>query len=156
MLREQCQVGMQVIFGRERGEKTLGKVIKMNPKTAKVETLEDRGSKYPAGSVWGVPYSMMSPASGEALPESREPLKYSPFQDPAEICIMEAISCVYTALSPENLSADGELPRYAVEQKRRRYNAMLRGLETALGRKVSEMESYEWEQSRREYKQVVS
>lgn len=50
MQREQVKVGMTVVFGRENGEKTTGKVVKMNPKKAKVEILEDRGSRSKAGS----------------------------------------------------------------------------------------------------------
>lgn len=60
MLREQCRVGLSVTFGRECGEKTVGEVVKMNPKKAKVKTAVARGST-PAGTVWNVPYSMLAP-----------------------------------------------------------------------------------------------
>ena len=67
---EQARIGMQVYFGRSQGEKTLGKIIKLNPTKAKVETLEGRGNGRGgmAGSVWSVPYSMMEPAGGQAGP----------------------------------------------------------------------------------------
>lgn len=58
---------------------------------------------------------------------------------------------MYGELSPENLTADGELPFHVVQQKSRRYNAMLRHLFAALGREVTEMEVYEWTKSRKEY-----
>ncbi len=60
MKREDCQVGMLVSFGRERGAKTRGKVIKLNDKKAKVQTLEPRGQASVAGAVWSVPYSMLT------------------------------------------------------------------------------------------------
>lgn len=60
MQRELCRVGMSVQFGRTRGEKTIGVVEKLNPKKAKVRTTEQRGET-PAGTVWNVPYSLLSP-----------------------------------------------------------------------------------------------
>ncbi len=62
-----CKVGMKVYFGRVRGEKTLGEVIKINPTKAKVKILEDRGNGQGCepGSIWGVPYSMMEPKDNE-------------------------------------------------------------------------------------------
>ena len=59
MLREDCKVGMTVSFGRGRGAHTRGRVLKVNDKKAKVETLEARNSN-PAGSIWQVPYSMLT------------------------------------------------------------------------------------------------
>jgi len=59
MLREQCKVGMTVSFGRGRGAQTKGRVLKVNEKKAKVETLEQRNSNA-AGTIWNVPYSMLT------------------------------------------------------------------------------------------------
>jgi len=59
MLREQCKVGMTVSFGRGRGAHTKGRVLKVNEKKAKVETLEQRNSNA-AGTIWNVPYSMLT------------------------------------------------------------------------------------------------
>lgn len=59
MLREQCKVGMTVTFGRMAGEKTTGVVEKCNPSKAKVRTTEARG-RTPAGTIWNVPYSMLT------------------------------------------------------------------------------------------------
>lgn len=47
-------VGDTVRFGRPNGEKTLGKVVKVNRKSLKVEILESRGSRSQAGQVWRV------------------------------------------------------------------------------------------------------
>lgn len=60
MLKEQCKVGMTVSFGRGRGAHTKGRVLKVNDKKAKVETLEQRNSNA-AGTIWNVPYSMLTP-----------------------------------------------------------------------------------------------
>lgn len=151
MLREACRVGMKVRFGRTRGEKTLAKVVKMNAKTAKCETLEERGySNRPVGQVWNVPYSLMTPAEGETVAVvQREPIKYNPF-DPNN-GIYELILGCYSGLSPENLTADGELPRHLVNQRRAELNRKLRGFAIALGREVSEDEAYEWYHSKQEY-----
>jgi hypothetical protein len=143
---------MKVRFGRRRGEQTLGKIIKLNPKAAKVETLEERGySNRPIGQVWTVPYSLMKPADGETpnAPVQREPLKYNPFNE--DNGFLELILGIYNGLSPENLTADGELPYSVVNQKRAKYNRQLRGLFMALGREVTEDEAYEWWKSKNEY-----
>ena len=59
MNREDCKVGMTVSFGRGRGAHTKGRVLKVNDKKAKVETLEQRNSNA-AGTIWNVPYSMLT------------------------------------------------------------------------------------------------
>lgn len=64
MIREQLKVGMKVLFGRPNGEKTLGEVIAVNPKKAKVKTLEGRGVRDQIGAIWHVPFSLMCPAPG--------------------------------------------------------------------------------------------
>jgi hypothetical protein len=97
MLREHVVKGMKVYFGRKHGEKTLGEVVKVNPKKAKVKQLEDRGSirDYPIGTMWTVPFSLMEPADPTAIPKAplfgsvpvtappvpREKLTYNPFDD---------------------------------------------------------------------------
>lgn len=156
MLREAARVGMKVYFGRRRGEKTLGEIVKLNDKSAKVKTLEDRGrsDRHFIGQEWGVPYSLMEPAEAgatatPAAPVQREPLKYNPFDD--NNTILEAILGVYSGLSPENLTADGELPRAAVRQRYAELQRKLKGLQIAYGREVSESEAYEWYRSKQEF-----
>lgn len=51
---EGFRIGQTVRFGRKNGEKTLGKVVKVNRKSLKVQILENRGSKSPSGEVWRV------------------------------------------------------------------------------------------------------
>jgi hypothetical protein len=72
MKKENCEVGMKVVFGRENGQKTLGIVRKMNPKKCKVEILEDRGRKSVKGQVWIVPYSLMSAVKTNVVPNELE------------------------------------------------------------------------------------
>ena len=66
MLRSDARIGMRVVFGRagERAEKSFGKIIKINPKTALVETLEQRGmfKMHDVGSKYHVPYYLIEPA----------------------------------------------------------------------------------------------
>ena len=51
------KVGMIVEFGRPNGEKTQGKIVKVNPKKIKVEQIGTRGVKktYDEGALWTVP-----------------------------------------------------------------------------------------------------
>lgn len=70
MKKENCEVGMKVVFGRENGEKTLGIVRKMNPKKCRVEILEDRGRKSVKGQIWMVPYQLMSPVKTNVVPKN--------------------------------------------------------------------------------------
>lgn len=157
MLREAARIGMKVYFGRHNGEKTLGEIVKLNPTKAKVKTLEDRGrsERHFIGQEWGVPYSLMEPAEAGATatptaPVRREPLKYNPF-DHTNNAILEAMLGVYSGLSPENLTADGELPRSVVRQRHAELSRQLKGLQIAFGREVDEGEVYEWHRSKQEY-----
>lgn len=173
MLRNEVRTGMVVVFGRDRGEQTLGKVIKCNPTKAKVQTLESRGSDWKrggndAGQIWGVPYSLMRQATqaeidslGEdvtkKLPVSAfripEPLKYNEF-DPKN-GILELIAGCYNQLSPENLHCDGEISRSAAAARAVEINRQLKGLFIAYGRTVSEGEIFQWVMSKREAKRVA-
>ncbi len=82
MIREQARTGMKVVFGRSNGEKTLGKIIDINPKKALVETLENRGrgKGSPIGSKWRVPYEMMEPEN-EQVDKMIGVTFHSPYQD---------------------------------------------------------------------------
>jgi hypothetical protein len=161
MLRENCKVGMKVVFGRGQGEKTLGEVVKVNPTKAKVKTLEERGNGRGSmvGAVWTVPYSLMTPAEvafideGDNLPrqpleglmvKGEEDLPLSKHLTYGDKCIMEAIVSTYNDLSPEWLTADGERPMNQVILLRNKLNQRLRYLFQALGRPVSETVAFDW------------
>tara|TARA_B100001778_G_scaffold77694_1_gene62715 strand:- start:409 stop:963 length:555 start_codon:yes stop_codon:yes gene_type:complete len=55
--RTAFRVGQTVRFGRTNGEQSLGKVVKVNAKSLKVELLEPRGTHrtYEVGGIWRVP-----------------------------------------------------------------------------------------------------
>lgn len=161
---EDCRVGMEVVFGRGNGEHTRGVVTKLNRVKAKVQTTETRG-RTAAGTVWGVPYSMMEPANGngfrvETTPAAPvrnvadEPVEYNPFQSREDQLILEAICSVYNSLSPENLCCDGELPVHLVRRKRTELNRKLDGLFKAFGRPVSETAAYGWWDKKREAREA--
>lgn len=65
MKREDAKIGMEVMFGREGGEKTRGKLLKMNRAKFKIEQLESRGTfqDYPVGTLWTVPPHLVSPVN---------------------------------------------------------------------------------------------
>lgn len=145
MLRSEATICMQVIFGRPNGEQTLGVIVKLNPKTAKVKILESRGTRTTAGAVWKVPYELMRPAPNQAAPEVN--LEDRPLDKSLGVIdrrIVELIDVVYSHLSPESLTCDGELSRTQVQIRSRELNRQLQGLFKALGRPVSESVALEW------------
>lgn len=145
-----CRVGMEVLFGKGNGEYTRGVVEKMNRVKAKVRTIENRG-KTIAGTVWSVPYSLMNVAGSSPTPPSLPEIKFHVFQDPIEQSILETINLIYNALSPENISCDGEIPLSVVQSRRAKYNRQLRGLFQALGREVDESTAYNWYKEKQEF-----
>lgn len=60
----------------------------------------------------------------------------------AEYDILVDIQRVYTSLSPENLTCDGELPPTAVKDRQRRLLQELQNLFAEIGRRVSEEEAF--------------
>lgn len=154
---EDCRVGMEVIFGRGNGEHTRGVITKINRAKAKVQTTENRGQTT-AGTVWSVPYSLMEPAGSAgntgveySTKVSLPPISYHPFQDYVEQLILEAINCVHSNLSPENLTCDGEASAALISQRRAKLNRQLKGLFQAFGREVDENTAYKWMMERNEY-----
>jgi len=148
MLREECRVGLPVIFGRPNGEKTKGIIRKINPTTAKVETTEDRSNRTVAGQMWKVQYALIQPdpnasaAVSSGRDPADEPLVYHQFDENNPL--LEIILKCYGDLSPENLTCDGELPMTAIRQKKARLDRWLKHLQLALGRQVSETVIYNW------------
>jgi hypothetical protein len=59
--------------------------------------------------------------------------------------IMEEIRNVYSDLSPEALSCDGEMPPHLIRKRQRELTARLAALQSELGRGVSETEAFEAE-----------
>ena len=145
---------MKVFFGRGRGEKTLAEIEKCNDKTAKVRTLEQRGNGRGSemGSVWNVAYGLLTPADTSAAVAriAPQPLEYSPF-DSVENLILQAIMIIHNQLSPENLSCDGEASMAHINATRRECARQLKGLQLALGREVTEEQTWAWYQSKQAY-----
>ena len=154
MIRSDFHVGQKVIFGRTNGEKTLGKIEKLNHLKAKVKTLEDRGRDHLAGEVWSVP-SMITPADkdGNPQPQPVKKLEFNQFQPEEDRYILKAIAAIYGAMSPENLSCDGEASTAHVRHYAALYRKKLNALFTAFGRSISESEIYEWERQEKEYEE---
>lgn len=166
MDKSEARKGMKVIFGRGRGEQSLGEIKRVNEKKATVVLLESRGNGRgsEAGSEWGVPYSMMRPATeseikagtGNGAPPAAQsqrsnadtPINYNPFQSADDVYILQAINQVYRQLEPEWLTADGERPRAQIQQLYNEYQRKLRGLFAALGREVSETVAFNWSQQK--------
>jgi hypothetical protein len=170
---QDVKVGMKVMFGRPNGEQTLGEIIKINPTKAKVKALASRGNGRGSdvGTIWTVPYSLMTPTGVAMLDElnSRPPLSldglmvvgtenlpmsYNEFMPHGDRCIMEAIVDTYNRLSPEWLTCDGELSRSQVMTKKNQLERRLKSLFQALGRPVSESVAYQWDDERKQ-KQAV-
>ena len=128
------KVGDTVLFGRTNGEKTRGRITKVNAKSYKVTTLESRGtrSQYTSGGSWRVPHSLVW-ADGQS--QAKAPSR-------PEMDILKDISNVYCGLSPENLYCDGEISHSAAMVKARHLNAKLKTLFKELGREVSEYEAW--------------
>lgn len=132
------QKGDRVLFGRSNGEKTLGEVVKVNRAKLKIKQLEARGTyrAYPVGTVWTVPPSLCTKASGSTpVPEAPKPKR-------PEGEILNEIRGIYASLSPENLSCDGELPISHVRRRAASLRGQLRVCFRELGREVSESEAF--------------
>ena len=181
MNREDCRIGMIVEFGRENGQHTKGVVIKMNPKKAKIRTIESRGAGRgsQAGSLWVVSYgvivavqdgtteatiamqSFVQPnnpavkAFAQAKSMADQPVPYTPFTH-ADNLILEAIYWAHMELSPENLSCDGELPVHVVNARRSKLNARLTHLYKAFGREVGENAACNWMDEKRSKETATS
>lgn len=134
------QVGMKVYFGRDDGEKTLGEIVKLNRVKAKVKTLETRGSGRGSGvgTIWGVPYTMITPADSQNTFTPKEKLRYNP-DNKIENLIIEAIMLCQAQLEPDNLVSDND--RVVLQRQ-------LNGLNKAFGRELDITEIIDWSISR--------
>jgi hypothetical protein len=154
MERHEARFDMIVVFGRHHGEKTLGQIVKLNPSKARVKTLEQRGSVRvkDEGQIWGVPYSLMRPATPEEI-KAASANQQTPVANPKPLPvsldggdehILLAIHNCYVGLSPENLHCDGEISHSAAMRRAGEIRRKLQGLFTAFGRTVTEDEVDAW------------
>jgi hypothetical protein len=79
MEREELKQGMKVYFGRERGEHTLGEVVKINTTSISVRQLEARGT-HPVGTIWRVSHRLLQ-AAGAGSPASIQATPAAPTKD---------------------------------------------------------------------------
>jgi hypothetical protein len=80
-----------------------------------------------------------------APPKPRKPAQRRVFEGSIpqdEKSILRRLSDIECELSPENLTCDGEAPRYYVREKASRLNAEKRALIAALGRTPTDKELY--------------
>ena len=66
-------IGDEVLFGRPNGEKTRGRVVKVNASSVKVTQMEARGGK-PVGTEWRVHPSLVFPLDSKPALPSLAPL----------------------------------------------------------------------------------
>jgi len=141
-------VGDRVYFGRPNGEQTLGEVVKVNLKSLKVKQVEVRGTfrTRAVGTLWKVPPSLcrLESAGDGKVNMAQLPLPVKRSDD----VILEEISGVYSDLSPENLTCDGELSQSQVMRRGAALNRKLRACFAELGRTVSEEEIWKrWQKN---------
>ena len=157
MNREDCRINMPVLIGRTNGLKTKGQIIKLNPQTAKVRTLESRNN-FMMGTIINVAYALMYPMSARNSVQNQSndlPVKVaqSSVQADADVpltfsavdnAILKAINECYSELSPENLTCDGEANPVFVKQRYNKLHNQLNHLFAAFGRQVSEEAADAW------------
>lgn len=59
--------GMRVVFGHADGDQTLGRIVRLKPTRAMVESLQERAGRA-AGVRWNVPYHLMRAADDQQAP----------------------------------------------------------------------------------------
>lgn len=128
-------VGDIVIFGTPNGEKTRGRVVRVNRKSLSIEQLEVRGQQRVrgVGTKWRCHPSLVRLADGTApAPKAKRP----------DSEILSDLRSIESRLSPENLSWDGERSPAQVRAAARRLNAEKRRLTKELGRTPTFSEIY--------------
>lgn len=118
-VNERFKKGDRVYFGRPSGEKTLGKIIRVNAATYTVETLEERGVSRVRGegAKWRVSKSLVSPADGILPPPVSAPVSV-PKRDKASL--LRELANIESLLEPERLYWDGERPRSEARKAERK------------------------------------
>ena len=127
------KIGMKVSFGRPNGEKTVGKIVKVNPKKLKIEQTEVRGLQktHSIGTVWTVPKNERFVQVLDLHTDEWVAVKTSTRPESEILADLQSIEC---GLSPENLSCDGELSRTAINRRYASLMSQKRVLIKELGR----------------------
>lgn len=141
------KVNDKIIFGRQNGEKTIATITKINKSKLKVRQDEARGI-HPVGTIWTVPPNLCTTLDGN--PIENKPLISKPKATdmPDEWWIhlheheIEILASIYSQLSPENLSCDGEASRSYVRQREILLNKKLQAAYVLLERELDESTVY--------------
>lgn len=89
------RIGDKVVFGRSRGEMTLGEVVKVNAKTVKIRQLELRG-RHAIGTVWTVAANLCTPVVSTVPNTTSTPA--APQETRSESAIMQEIQALESRL----------------------------------------------------------
>lgn len=102
------KVGDLVMFGRINGERTLARIVKLNPKRAKVVTLEVRGhgAGSAVGTTWNVQYGALKSATTEDAKRA-SPAAESAGPHPVGLRITKV-----RPMTPNEMEAEGWTPGY--------------------------------------------
>lgn len=159
MRKEDCRVGMAVVYGDMKGV-----VVKINPKNARVRTVA--GDKRP-GSLWSIPYGLLEPAIGISTemmmrsfeqPDNQGIKTYfahaNRADDPVEAeegtpqyFVMQAVCELWRRLDDEALAREAD-NAHTARWLRGRYSDMINRLFGVLGREVSKEAADNWESGR--------
>ncbi len=120
-------VGDVVEFGRPNGEKTEGRVVRVNAASITIEQTEQRGVARvrEAGTKWRVHPSLVKPLSKAKRSDAE---------------IITALRNIEAGLSPENLFADGLRNRTVARRMESRLMSERAALVAELGREPSPRE----------------
>lgn len=131
------RVGDIVSFGRPNGEKTEGRVVKVNAASVSIEQTEVRGQTRlrEAGAKWRVHPSLVSLVNNGGTAPVAAP---KPTRSEAEL--IAALQRLEGALSPENLYCDGERPVAQARRLEARLLGERRTLIAELGREPTTRE----------------
>lgn len=151
-------IGTKVIFGTDNGAKTKGTVVKINRVKAKIRQDEVRNSR-PIGTVWGVPPSFIQTEDGKFVTDDWDIvdnradvfMQKSSDEDtmPSQLWMSQhqheihILSEIYSNLSPENLTCDGELPQSNIKQRFRELQRKLDAVFVLMDRRMSETVCWE-------------
>jgi hypothetical protein len=132
------RIGDLVEFGRPNGEKTEGKVVRVNAASITIEQTEQRGVSRirEAGAKWRVHPSLVKHVGASAAPAA----PVAPKAARSEADLIAALRRIENALSPENLFCDGERPRTEARRIEARLMAERIAVVAELGREPSPRE----------------
>lgn len=138
------RVGDVVEFGRPNGEKTEGRVVRVNAASVTIEQTEQRGVSRvrEAGTKWRVHPSLVrlvgNGGTAPAPVAPKAPVAAKAARSEADL--LAALRRVEASLSPENLHWDGERPRAEARRAESRLMAERKALVAELGREPSPRE----------------